>query len=336
VLLRGRCGRLDEEETAVTQSNIEEAEALRALLQARGAEFSTPRWHWAMQKSLPRGLSFSRSLSWLDCSHRDGLRQARRFAALGKPRASDPQWWLGLIHRFADPCALRLHVFDQRRVVRYWLILAWHPVAKNGTVPADHSPLGYGYREVRLDDRVAWHHFLVFVENAKGAGKSAQVMANAASAYVGMGVERIKLIAGLTAGSAVWPKFGFAPSSRRDWEAVKTVVRRNLAALDARVLWHFENTHGRPLRQAVEDALSTDDPRGMYDLVDLDESNAAAQAARIGDGGYAAALLAGGHWEGELDLNPVSEAWRRLDDYLAKKSIQGKVDLPPDWPTMVP
>ncbi len=306
--------------------------------------FTTPFWHWSLHAaevrwlgkrnrarlkralrvvmaqgvSMPTGFSFCGAASWLDASRRDAQRQRARFARVSKPPANDERHWLALTHALPTPHAIRVNVAASR--LRYWVILS-----------DGHEPVAYAARSLNLVKRVAHHDFLAVIPAHQSRGYSVQFLVNAVRLYRDLGVRQVTLTAGLTAGSAVWPKLGFRPTSSSEWDKLKKTVRNNLQSLDPAVPSCFAAVYGVALPDVVEGVLHGDDPAALFDLVDLDPSGQAASGAQLRHG-LSAALLRGGHWQGVLDLDGIGG--QRLVHYLAKRASQGAIALPPGWSTI--
>jgi GNAT superfamily N-acetyltransferase len=240
-------------------------------------------------------------------------RQKLRFTRLALPFPMNwPREWLQLAWCFETPFALRVHVLEGR-VMRYWLLLT-----------EDGKPLGYAQRELRLDEGVARHDLIAIVPDKRGEGHGTQVMANAVRLYARLDIRQIVMTAGLSDGSAAWPKMGYRPADRDQWRRLRRVVSRNLKALDPRLRAVYDRTHGRSLESALQRILASEDPESVFELVDIDPGQRAAGAAGLKHG-FAGVLLHGGRWNGVLDLR--GEGGRRLQDYLQKKASKGEVAL---------
>lgn len=304
---------------------------------AGGARFRTPAWHWALALpenrflprrarpvvgkstrgafrwlvSIPEGFSLSPAQSYREGTRWEMRRQERRLAQLAPAAVRQPETWAGLNHKFQSPNAVRLHVEHRGKRGRFWLLLT-----------EDGRPLAYGQRQIDFDSRAVEHEYLVFAPGSQGKGHVAQVMANALAVYQRLGVERITLTAGLSAGSAVWPRLGFSPANEEEWTALRQVIRRNVAKLDAAVFASFQTVHGRPLDPALAAILQDDDPLAVFELLDVDPGNQAGKASGLRFG-IAGVLLTGGHWRGVLELNGAGG--RRLKAYVTGHGAHGPV-----------
>jgi GNAT superfamily N-acetyltransferase len=308
------------------------------------SHFTTPFWHWSLHAAearwlgkrnrtrlkralrlvmaqgirMPTGFSNCGAVSWMDCSRRDAQRQRGRLTRLAKPPGNDERHWLTLTHALPTPHAIRVNVAASR--LRYWVLLS-----------DGQEPVAYAARTLNVAKRVAHHDFLAVIPAHQSRGYSIQFLVNAIRLYRDLGVRQVSLTAGLTAGSAVWPKLGFRPTSSSEWDKLKKTIRDNLRTLNATVPSAYQAVHGVPLSDVVEGVLHGDDPAAVFELVDLDPRGEVATQSELRHG-LGGALLQGGHWHGVLDLDGMGG--QRLVHYLAKRASQGAIALPPGWSTI--
>lgn len=297
--------------------------------------FKTPLWHWALplpearfipkrarrlargvvrrltwDVSMPVGFSLSGPRSYNKCSPAELRRQKRRLADFEASAIKSPIAWCSLAHSFSPPYAVRVHVRKQR-TVKCWLLLT------DGK-----RPLAYAERTLDFHKKRAAHDYLVIVPESQSNGYGAQLLANALSVYAQMGIAEITLTAGLSAGSSVWPRLGFSPESEAEWRRLRERIILNASKLSASVHDAYFSKYGRCLSAAIDAIVSDDDPRAIYDLVDLDPGNQTSKLANLKHG-IAGELLSGGHWQGRLEIDGVGHA--RLLTYLSKRNITSPV-----------
>jgi hypothetical protein len=154
----------------------------------------------------------------------------------------------------------------------------------------------------------------------------AQMMENSVKVYNAMGVQAIHLDAGLSAGGAVWSKFGFVPISSKEWRKVGETVRANLEKVPKAYETGFSVRTGVSLSVVVEAILSKPHPINILQLHTLDSSSlgqsqqdAVFPNARLG--GF---LLQKSRWRGKLDLTN-DEIMRYFCDYMDRKRQAGQV-----------
>jgi len=302
--------------------------------------FKTPLWHWALPLrkhryvppwcrglvdqathallsrtvSLPVGLSLCPAQSWKSLRPRALREQGALWTTLANGRGQN---WLTFGHALPDPWALRLHLADADQLT-YWLL-----IQKEG------RPLAFARRYMRPALGEVDHDLLAVVVAGQGGGLGAQVLANAIRVYDLIGIRKVFITAGLSAGGAVWAKFGYRPVDEREWTVVARAVRTNLAALPIEAHTTFLKEHFRSLQDAVDTVLEIPTPDAIWDLIDIDPGGRAGRAAGLSHG-LAGALLQGSRWKGILDLSDPA-ARLRVKSYIDAKAAQGQVLLPAGW-----
>jgi hypothetical protein len=109
--------------------------------------------------------------------------------------------------------------------------------------------------------------------------------------YEHTGISKIGLLAGLTSGGRLWPKYGFRPISSDEWKGCFEIIRRNLTMLSEPIQAHW--------RDEVEFWLSNTDPRTIWRLSSIKERVETEEGRfKLGD-----VLLNGTKWRGVLDLD---------------------------------
>lgn len=295
-------------------------------------KFNTPAWHWMLHApenrrlskrgrnvayeivksalrwdvSVPQGFSLCGRLPYINCTSMTLRKQERRLASIKPEAVGKRTTWNALADGFNAPYAIRANLLTRRRL-KFWMLLT------DGV-----RPLAYAQRSVSFDKASIDHEYLAFEKSVQNQGHGAKVLANALAVYPLMGISKITLTAGLSAGSAVWPRLGFSPVSLPEWSKLRIVISRNLASLDPNVAQAFQNVHGRNLEVAVQAVLASDKPSAIFELVDVDPGSAAAKAAGLRHG-IAGELLSGGHWRGQLEINGAGG--RRLQRYLQSKNV---------------
>jgi hypothetical protein len=133
-----------------------------------------------------------------------------------------------------------------------------------------------------LDFETGIAHHLHWVSRTKGLAKAA--MRNLCEIYLDIGIWRIDLEAGYSAGGWVWAKYGFVPSVG-SWRRLRESLKQKI--LDGEVPLNPQE-HDVALKAVMEH-----DPRAIWTIADLGgERN-----ANIG-----ASLLSGTEWFGSLDF----------------------------------
>lgn len=325
----------------MTRKQTDPADPGDIFAAARRPTFKTPLAHWALtwpegpwlpkrarpivsnataaalrkQVTVPGGFSLSPRLTWTRTTRSVEAAQRNLWPRLSA-NVRDPQEWLELLAHFENPTALRMHLVSARELTFVMLMTR------------DTAPLAYASRNVDLDRAVAHHCYLAVARGQTGAGVGAQVLANAIAFYPSVGVTRIELLAGLTAGGSVWPKFGFRPIDAKQWARVQRTIAVNAARLPPAVRDAYAGG-----RAAFDLALRAvlDDPRpdAIRMVHRLDNGQVAANAGglprTVGDW-----LLQGSRWRGVLDLLDA-QSERIAREYIGRRIKDGVVSRPPNW-----
>jgi hypothetical protein len=257
---------------------------------------------------LPKGFSSSPGLWFRTARAADLAVQARRLSQLPSGKARLPATWEALGHALPTPVSIRVHLQSGNKG-RFWLLLA-----------DSKGPLAYLERSVDFGAGVVEHIFMTRNPKRAGFGKGLgdQALANASVVYPAMGIRRIQLTAGLSSGSAIWPRLGFCPANRQEWFELRRVVMANYHKLHPDVVATFAIVHGRPLHAAITHIVADDDPEAIFDVVDIDEGQKVKHALQLKHG-LSGLLLAGGHWQGHLDLGGIGG--QRLEDFVKGRGL---------------
>lgn len=265
-------------------------------------------WVGRREVQLPEGFSHSPAVWHRSLSSSQLSRQRLRMQGMTAPKARLPKTWTALGHAFPAPVALRVH-FSSAQKARFWMFLA-----------DQKGPLAYLERKVDFPSGTIEHAFMTRhpKRSGDGPGLSNQAMTNAWTVYPALGVHRITLTAGLSAGSAVWPRLGFCPVDKAEWDKLRQIVLKNAKNLAKEVHQAFQRAYNRSLYMAVLCICTDDDPEGVFEVVDIDPRNEVKKALQLKHG-LAGLLLAGGHWRGHLELSGYGG--KRLEAYLAAKGL---------------
>lgn len=110
-----------------------------------------------------------------------------------------------LTERLPTPNALRVAI-EKGGAVTYHLVL---------------GEIAFARRRFDRATGIA-HNDLLMVDPAhQGGGIATHVLANAVALYRRLGITRIELTAGLSHGSAVWPRLGYRPVDEAEWDALR-------------------------------------------------------------------------------------------------------------------
>ena len=257
---------------------------------------------------LPGGFSPSPKLWFRAARTADLTAQARRLSQLPAAKARLPATWEALGHAFPTPVSVRVHL-QHGNNGKFWLLLA-----------DTKGPLAYLERSIDFGAGLVEHVFMTRNPKRAGFGKGLgdQALANASVVYPAMGIRRIELTAGLSSGSAIWPRLGFCPANPQEWSKLRQVVMANYLKLHADVVATFAAVHGRSLHTAISRIVADADPEAIFDVVDIDEGHKVKSALQLAHG-LSGLLLAGGHWRGHLDLNGIGG--QRLDDFVKGRGL---------------
>jgi len=229
-----------------------------------GKRLAAVRWvATAIPVRLPQGLTFSTARGLLTLSpHPDRWH-------LGFGTAHPSAVYQQLTERLPTPSAVRVGV-KATGMVTYHLVL---------------GEALYARRWFDRKKGSAYHDLLMIVRQHRASGLGAHVLANAVALYRTLGITKVELTAGLSDGSAVWPRLGFRPVDRQEWDALRARLKVKLGTY-SRV--------GKGYSLAVE-LLNCPDPAAIWQLVYIEEPGT----------GFAlgGALLRGERWRGMLDLD---------------------------------
>jgi len=203
------------------------------------------------------------------------------------------------------PCALRVHI-KRNHDVKYCIV-----------INRDTTPVAVARRVIWLSRRFAFHDMLRVTPACQGGGLGSQLLANAIPLYRLLKIEGIRLNAGLTAGGAVWPKYGFHPINAEAWRQTHAQILRNLRDLDSSVQIACLPIFSGPLSQVIESIMSSGDPKAIWNISDLDARVPSVPPDGHGLGSY---LLSKTRWKGILRFDDQA-CYRRLAAYLHKKGL---------------
>lgn len=257
---------------------------------------------------LPAGFSHSPRDSSKSAGKAELARQKRRLDRLAHAKARLPATWEALGYEFPTPVAVRLHL-RRRDKGKFWLFLA-----------DSKGPLAYLERSADFAAGVVQHEYMVRNPKRSGEGKGLadRAMVNASVVYPAIGIHRVELTAGLSGGSAIWPRLGFCPSNVQAWAALRKVIQANYLKLPPPVEPSFALLHGRSLGSAIQAILADDDPAAIFEVVSLDDDSRVRHALGL-QHPLSGLLLVGGHWRGHLDLQGLGGA--RLRDFAQGKGF---------------
>ncbi|HKR46686.1 MAG TPA: hypothetical protein VJU59_44670 [Paraburkholderia sp.] len=303
------------------------------------ASFRTPLWHWTLpmayhrcrvlrtvaavaQKCLVVPVGLLRGFSWtLRPSFRRPPSGAARLRQEGWYQRTDmgavvPEAWATLLRGFPKDSAVRLH-FRRPGHFEFFLL----------STDATGAPHVYGRRVTTLTgaERTVRHDLLAIRKRPQVPGtNAAQVLASSIALYRQLAVQSVTLMAGLSDGGAVWPRFGFVPASARDWQDVGRTVRANLRKVGDEYRTGFALRNGVGLDEMVELIIDDSDPKSIRSLLMLDSAARDEQARLLGAGGLGGRLLRNSRWEGILRLDDAV-SMQLFDGYISRKVQEGKV-----------
>lgn len=219
-----------------------------------------------------------------------------------------PTTLLGRLRQgLSNPNAVRIFI-SRKLDIKYCVI-----------INKDESPVAVARRVIVCRRNEVFHHTLIVDQRYQGRGLASTLLASAVSLYSDLNITAIRLIAGLSAGGMVWPKFGFRPESESDWMRMHGGIRQNLKEVDVRVKDHFQALSGHSLDSFVENLLSTGGPKDIWGLSDLDQRWPRVPDSTIGLGSF---LLRKLRWRGILDLQDA-RAMARLRNRLDRLGKAG-------------
>jgi hypothetical protein len=256
--------------------------------------------------SIPAGLTFASRWGKHTLGRRRERTQIRRWLETFQDKL--PSSVLDrLNYGFWHPNALRIHI-SRRLNIRYCIVV------NRGAEPA-----AVAKRVIFVSKGDAFHDRAILTEPFQGRGFVSRMMANTIPLYRELDIKIIKLIAGLTDGSKVWPKFGFRPASEAQWRKVKKKIRHNLKRLDSSFKQYFEDETGERIESHVESILRPQNPQAIWRTSDLDEMWPSVPNWERGLGSF---LLQSMRWRGILDLED-SKTEERLGKRLERANRAG-------------
>lgn len=130
----------------------------------------------------------------------------------------------------------------------------------------------FEYENGRL---IVYHHYLVLPKSARGQGLGTKIMGLWFDQYVNMGVQEIRVHAGLKDGGAVWAKVGFKASEKSEMESIlqsaRTILFGTPELQDVEAIfnnYYQKNPNGKAF--PIEDWANIDE---MLPVLKLDSNN---------------------------------------------------------------
>jgi GNAT superfamily N-acetyltransferase len=165
-------------------------------------------------------------------------------------------------------------------------------------------------RRFSLNDSSVEHHWLQVVKSAQNQGFGAQVIGALLPLYEALAIDQVRLTAGLSAGGAVWAKFGFVPDPP-DWARIQPTIVANIRAL----LAEEGLPQGlREIGEAAEWLAGQPNPKNLWIISDLAEKQS------LGGVKLGSLLLRNVRWRGSLSFADP-EAVSRLRDRLKLSGV---------------
>jgi GNAT superfamily N-acetyltransferase len=168
-----------------------------------------------------------------------------------------------------------------------------------------HDAVALVERRFSFKDASVEHHWLRVVKSSQNQGFGAQVIGALLPLYEALGVYQVRLTAGLSAGGAVWGKFGFVPDPD-EWARIQPTIKANIRVLLAQA--------GVPqeIREICESAAwyaNDPHPKNLWTISDL-AGKEQVDGVKLGT-----LLLRKVRWRGSLSFADP-EAVSRLKDRL--------------------
>jgi hypothetical protein len=176
--------------------------------------------------------------------------------------------------------------------------------------PSSREAVALVERRFSLAEGSVEHHWLRVVQSSQNQGFGAHVIGALLPLYEVLGIYRVRITAGLSAGGAVWGKFGFVPDAD-EWMRVQPVIRANLKREMAAA------GLAPPVREACEAAawlVEDANPKNLWLISDL------AGPQQVGGVKLGTRLLRNVRWRGSLSFAD-REAVNRLRDRLAVSGV---------------
>jgi hypothetical protein len=158
-----------------------------------------------------------------------------------------------------------------------------------------------GTRSFNLKEHVVNHAGFHVAADHQDQGLGTIFARNSVRVYRLVGVSKVTINAGKTAGGYVWARLGFRPTDDA-WKKLRGAVRSKSDAM---------TSLSAEAREVVTNALADEEPAAIWELADLEEPIDGQPLGRL--------LLAGTEWEGFLDLAD-SNAMDKFDAYVALKT----------------
>jgi len=267
---------------------------------------------------IPSGLSFAHARGIIPFSRRETNRQRELWPSVfstSNSTTTTPLLPTSVFARLLDgvskPNALRV-VIRPNRVAEWSLI-----------INDANAPMAYARRILIRDRQRAYHDFLNIKGRSHNKTLATRLLVNAVRVYQSLGIQRVDLTAGLSAGGAVWPKMGFRPINTVEWQKTHSRIRKNLQELPDESNKRFSKVYPAQLKTMVEESLADENPQSIWNVSDLDRPRVIQIPGwSYGLGGY---LLRGTRWRGTLDLTNGSSAFKRFRDYVNRKLGPGSL-----------
>jgi GNAT superfamily N-acetyltransferase len=176
--------------------------------------------------------------------------------------------------------------------------------------PSSREAVALVERRFSLAEGCVEHHWLRVVQSSQNQGFGAHVIGALLPLYEALGIYRVRITAGLSAGGAVWGKFGFVPDAD-EWARVQPVIRGNLRSVTASA------GLAPAVREACEAAawlVDDPNPKNLWLISDL------AGSQQVGGVKLGTLLLRNVRWRGSLSFAD-REAVDRLRDRLAVSGV---------------
>jgi GNAT superfamily N-acetyltransferase len=250
-------------------------------------------------RSLREGLAPGRFQGLVTQGTAGCRRQVRRWAQ-ALPSIGPTHLLLMIQNGLEAPLAVRTQF---RRDGRFDLVFA---VGQAGS----HDFLALVERRFSLADSVVEHRWLRVDASSQHRGLAARVIGALLPLYEMLGIYTVRITAGLSAGGAVWGKFGFVPDAD-DWARICPIIQTNIEAVMLR----------RDIPPTVYEAceaaawlVKDADPKNLWLISDL-AGTQSVDGVRLGS-----VLLRSVRWRGSLSFAD-KEAVNRLRDRFALSGV---------------
>lgn len=135
-------------------------------------------------------------------------------------------------------------------------------------------------RDIDLDRNLVYHSSFVVQPGTRNAGVGKTLFNNMLDLYDHLGIEKVKVSAGLSVGGYAWARFGFSPN-RDDWQVLRYRVKERAESMSP------------DIKAQVNLISKLDDPKAVWLLAALKDS----KGRNVGKD-----MLLGSSWDGSLDL----------------------------------